>query len=284
MVLVVALALSACDSDKNAGLVSVIAQGTEGMDTSTNFTNDDCRDSGAFTICATPAEYRLTVSEVRLVICGSDSQSLCSLNDDGSAFEGDSETIASITDTRPMTVISTSSYGSISTGNLARVTFGGLYVYITAIEAVLPETDAIEDDYQGATVKTCLIDECETGAQRGDVLVKLQGESSFKWFNTANGQLVTSRATGTPMTDATIAAGESGSMGTYTDSALVVPVTRGEFDTLSRRDTQKVYLRVNAEKSFNCNDSDANDGCNPSILEAFGPKLPASYTFRVSKY
>jgi hypothetical protein len=270
--------LSACDGAGDSTYARMKFEKTDGMSTSTAFTDEDCADAGGFNKCATPAEYQLGIERAEMVQCGNSLIDLCTLNDSGSAFT-ESSSPNYFPDDGVVSVISGTTWDEDYVDFLD-LTAGGIVLRVTYMQVRFPNTADVEPDYRRATVRLCLIDDCVTGAERGDILVRLNGLTEFKWYNASTFGLESTRPE-SPLVDADVAAGVDGSLGNFEDAYLAIPVSLDEVLTVEYGRQSTVTLKLNVEKTLHCSDSNDDGICSPSSAETFWFSFPSQYSASV---
>lgn len=262
--------LIACNESDDSGSFAVFFQKADGMSTSTAFTTEGCTTND--TICTTPSAYRIALDYVDAVSC----TSACASNAGKTAFSNESGSVRFLDNAlTPVEIIGGGEFTSSSgTGTTADYkVLGGMTFNMEYAEADFPDSSEVEEDYRGATVRLCLKDDCVSGASRGDILVKLSGTNTFRWFNTSELNLSDTRPS-SPLVDSSVASETSDEYGFLSEGVVRNVVVSSPFETSSSTD---VIVKVNVEKSLACEVSLDDGICQPSIGELFWIELPSAF-------
>jgi len=244
----------------------------DGMSSDENFSMSPCDDMDTNHICATPSEYRLGLDSINLVYCGGGA---CSIATNKQGFSNDRGSVDIEKYNSGAGFIAGETYMSTGRNDSTFVSARGVTLNMRYIEADFPDDPtnmSVETAYIGATVRLCLVLNCVNGAARGDYLVKLKGETSFKWFNTDNGNLESTKPTNF-LKDANVAAGTVDGMG-FSTTQGIIPVVLSTALTPTAS-TKFVVLTADVGRSLYCKDDAVTNGkCEPSEGETFWIQYP----------
>jgi hypothetical protein len=272
------LVLSGCDSSKDSGIsvpYGVRFEPTDDMDTTESFSPSHCPAIEGDQMCATPSEYSLGLDSVNLVDCSG----ACTIASNNQGFSNDRGSLDFESFMGIAAIIAGSTYTTSGERDPTFRSARGVTVNMRYVEAVFPDDSSVEAAYRGASVRLCLVTGCSAGAARGDYVVKLSGESTYKWYNLDTDALVSTKPTNF-LKEADVAASSLTGVGFSGTQGIVPNLLDAALDPLGAK--KNVVVKVDVGGSLVCDDSSQNGVCSPSADgEAFWIHFPPE-TFEFS--